>query len=149
MVLQQLLEGEQPAGDALGVVEPVDADEELPLAVAPQRLRLRLRPPGSSASARERGASMPIGNTPSRTSRPSSCDAVDLDGEPEERTSDAAKWRRYVGRVEADQVGAEHALEQPVAGRQRAESSSDGNGMWRKKPMRASGSRRAAAPAPA
>ena len=54
--------------------------------------------------------------------------------------SDGGEVAEVGRRVEADQVGAEHALAAAGrAGGRVRNSSSEGNGMWRKNPMRASG----------
>ena len=95
---------------------------------------------GSSASAAKVRASTPIGKDAEADLALGELHPVDLDRVAQDvgqRGGEVAEVRR---RVEADEVGAEHALQQPVArmGRVR-NSSSEGNGMWRKKPMRALG----------
>ena len=97
-------------GDALGVVEPVDADQQL-LRVRRRRVRISSPIPGSPPSSVQSAASTPMGKTPSRTSRPPPEDAVHLgpgSGRAEYRGREVTHVRRG---VEADQVCAEQTLE--------------------------------------
>ena len=93
-VSQQPLEGQQPAGDALGVVEPVDAHQDADAAVAPERLRLgldrgvvRQRLGTGSASIAHREDAEP--HLAAGELHP-----VDVHGEAQDVGSAVAKWRR-------------------------------------------------------
>ena len=94
MVEQHALVGEQPARDALGVVEPVHAHQDAHAAVAPDRLGLGRDGGIVGQGRRSAVASTPIGKTPSRTSRPGSCTRSISTECPRMSVSEVAKCRR-------------------------------------------------------
>ena len=120
MRLQHPLVGQQPAGDALGVVQPVDADEDPDTPVAANGFDLALdRWIVSQRSERPRVD--PHGKDTEADLALGELHPVDLDRVAQDvgqRDGEVAEVRR---RVEADQVGAEDALQQPPAHGQGAE----------------------------
>ena len=138
--LEQLLEREQAARDALRVVEPVDADED---AAARRRRgsasRARLHRRVAAPRAAERCASMPIGNDADAHLAPVVATRSTVVSRPRTRSSDAAKWRTYDGVWKP--IRSAPSRPRRICSRHGSvrNTSDAGNGMWRKNPMRALG----------
>jgi hypothetical protein len=118
--LQHPLVGQQPAGDALGVVQPVDPDEDPDTSVAANGLHLTLDR-GIVGQRGERSRVDSHGKDAEADLTLGELHPVDLDRVAQDvgqRDGEVAE----VGRgVKADQVGAEDALQQPPAHGQRPE----------------------------
>ena len=119
-MLQHALEGEQPARDPLGVVQPVHTQEDPHAAVAPDGVDFAVHRRIAGHHGERRGVhahrehAQP--NLPTGHLHPVDLDRVAQD--VGQRCREVPEIRRC---MEADQVGAEHALQQPVARGQRAE----------------------------
>ena len=116
--LEQALEREQLLRDALRVVEPLDAEDEL----ASRVLLLELREQARGLRVRERLAE-PGGVDADRVDADARPAAADLDRvrlrvEPEDAQARRAEVARVVADVEADVVGAEQAAQHLLARRE-------------------------------
>ena len=114
VAVEHPLVGQEPAGDALGVVEPVHAHQDPHAAVAADRLGLAFdRGIGGHGGERLRVHAHREDAEPHLAA--GELHPVDLDRDAEdvgERDGEMTQVRRG---VEADEVGAEHALEHSVA----------------------------------
>ena len=119
----QLAEGAQPGVDALGVVEPVDAEEDLRRVaeVAGGSGRPASRPPPSGPAPRTRRSRSRSGRPARDHAAVGQVDLVAVGLVPHPLPHQAHEVLGGAGELEADQVGAEQALEDLAPPRQLAE----------------------------
>ena len=120
ILLQKPLESVELLGDPLRVVEPLDPEDQLVLAVALLELGLDRRRLGVAERGPEVGDVDPDRMDPDADRSVVMLDCIEAGLDPEHPQARGAEVARVVARVKADVVGAEHPAQQLGSRRQQA-----------------------------
>ena len=118
--LEHPLVGEEPAGYALGVVEPIDAHQDPHAPIAAERLRLGLDG-GVAREILEQARVHAHREDAEPHFTAGELHPVDVHGEAQDVGESGGEVAEVGGGVKADQVGAEQAFEELSAGRKGSE----------------------------